>query len=55
MKGEYRKMVLVSFIGRISLLFVILTFAATNYKADTIFAFHQNYPEFHTEDKVKEV
>jgi hypothetical protein len=55
MKGEHRKMVLVSFIGRISLLFVILTFAATNYKTDTILAFHQNYPEFDNKDDVKDL
>ena len=55
MKGEYRRMGLVSFIGRISLLFVILTFAVTNYKTDTIFAFHQNYPEFDNKDDVKDL
>ena len=55
MKGEYRRMGLVSVIGRISLLFVILTFAATNYKTDTIFAFHQNYPEFDNKDDVKDL
>lgn len=55
MKGEYRKMGLVSFIRCISLLFVILTFAATNYKPDTIFAFHQNYPEFDNKDDVKDL
>jgi len=55
MKGEYRRMGLVSFIGRISLLFVILTFAVTNYKTDTILAFHQNYPEFDNKDDVKDL
>lgn len=46
---------LVSFIGCISLVFIIITFALTNNKPDVIFAFHQNYPEFDNEDDIKDL
>lgn len=46
---------LVFFIGIISLLFIILITAGTNYKPDSIFAFHQNYPEFDNKEDVKDL
>lgn len=55
MKREYHKMGLVFFIGSISLLFIILISAGTNYKPDLIFAFHQNYPEFDNKEDVKDL
>jgi hypothetical protein len=39
----------------ISLLFVLFTISGTGYYTELIFAFHQNYPEFDKEDKVKEI
>jgi hypothetical protein len=55
MKREYHKMGLVSFIGCISVLFILIMFAVTNYTPDIIFAFHQNYPEFNDKDDVKDL
>lgn len=46
---------LVFFIGIISLLFIILITAGTNYKHGSIFAFHQNYPEFDNKEDVKDL
>jgi len=47
------KLGLVSFIGCISLLFIIISFALTNNKPYVIFAFHQNYPEFDNKEDIK--
>ena len=55
MKREYNKMGLVSFIGCISLLFILIMITVTNYKPDIIFAFHQNYPEFNDKDDITDL
>lgn len=39
----------------ISILFILFTIAVTDHYTELIFAFHQNYPEFDNEDKVKEI
>jgi hypothetical protein len=39
----------------ISLLFILFTIGVTNYCIDIVFAFHQNYPEFNNETKVKNI
>lgn len=43
------------FTRSVSLLLAILMIAGAGYHTDLIFAFHQNYPEFDTEKKVKDL
>jgi hypothetical protein len=52
-RGSACKMSLILFMPAISLLFILFAIAVTNYCIDIVFAFHQNYPEFDSENKVK--
>lgn len=46
---------LLSFLGCISLLFIMFNLEVTDYKPHVISAFHQNYPEFDNEDDIKDL
>jgi len=54
-KRDGHKTVLIFLTRSISLLFIFLIIAGTGYHTDLIFAFHQNYPEFDTEKKLKDL